>query len=63
MNVGDLVRENIPPWNSHTGERHNPPDVGLIVKWQQDGWIVDFPSHGGIFWMSPNNLELVSEAG
>ena len=58
--VGDLVREHIradddnPAWN--------PPDVGLILRWADGGWIVDFPSYGNIFWMNPNNLELVSEA-
>ena len=60
--VGDLVKENIPPWNSHTGERQTSPDLGTIVEWSQDGWLVDFPTHGNIFWMNPNNLELVSSA-
>ena len=62
LGVGDLVRENIPPWNSHTGERETSPDLGTIVEWSQDGWLVDFPTHGDIFWMNPNNLELVSSA-
>jgi len=62
LGVGDLVRENIPPWNSHTGERQTSPDLGTIVEWSQDGWLVDFPTHGDIFWMNPNNLELVSSA-
>ena len=60
--VGDLVKEYIPPWNSHTGERQTSPDLGTIVEWSQDGWLVDFPTHGNIFWMNPNNLELVSSA-
>lgn len=60
--VGDLVRENIAAWNSHTGERQNPPDLGTIMEWSQDGWLVDFPVHGNIFWMNPNNLEVVSES-
>ena len=56
--VGDLVREDM----EHEGERWNPPDVGLVIKWSDNGWLVDFPAYGNIFWMNPNNLELVSEA-
>ena len=58
--VGDLVREDIAPDGENP--RWNPPDLGLIVKWSQDGWLVDFPVYGNIFWMNPDNLELVSES-
>ena len=62
MKVGDLVRENISAENNWNGEAHNPPDVGMIIKYREGWWLVDFPSHGGVFPMLPQNLEVVSAA-
>ena len=57
--IGDLVKE-----SSHIYDRLDQPDpinIGLIVDWQQDGWIVEFRGHGK-HWMPFESLELVNEA-
>lgn len=47
MKVGSLVREII------------DGDIGTIVRWAQDGWVVFFPNHECEFHMHPNLLELM----
>jgi len=48
MRVGSLVREII------------DGDIGTIVRWAQDGWVVFFPNHECEFHMHPNLLELMA---
>jgi len=59
MKLGDIVRENISAENNWNGVAHNPPDVGVVVGYREGWWLVNFPSHGGVFPMLAQNLELV----
>ena len=47
MQVGSLVRE-IMDGNS-----------GVILAWENDGWLVNFPKHGMVFHMLPRLLEVI----
>ena len=58
--VGDLVKE----LEEHAGELCSFEDgnVGVITEWHSDGWRVYFLDFKEVFWMSPKNLELISES-
>ena len=51
MQIGSLVRE--------TMDGNN----GVILAWENEGWLVSFPKHGMVFHMLPSLLEVVDEAG
>ena len=51
MQVGDLVRETM------------DGNIGVILAWESDGWLVNFPKYGIVFHMLPKLLEVVDEAG
>ena len=50
MQVGSLVRETM------------DGNIGVILAWENDGWLVSFPKHGMVFHMLPKRLELVSNS-
>ena len=47
MQVGSLVREVM------------DGNVGIIVAWESDGWLVNFPQFDMVFHMLPKLLEVV----
>ena len=49
MQVGDLVRETM------------DGNIGVILAWEHDGWLVSFPKHGMVFHMLPKLLEVIDE--
>ena len=49
MQVGSLVRETM------------DGNVGIILAWENDGWLVSFPEYGMVFHMLPKLLEVVDE--
>ena len=49
MQVGSLVREVM------------DGNVGIIVAWESDGWLVRFLKYDAIFHMPPSLLELVDD--
>ena len=51
MQVGSLVRGGM------GGE------IGVILAWENEGWLVSFPKHGMVFHMPPSLLEVIDEAG
>ena len=51
MQVGSLVRGKM------------GGNIGVIVAWESDGWLVSFPKYGMVFHMPPSLLEVVDEAG
>ena len=51
MKVGSLVRETM------------DGNIGVILAWESDGWLVNFPKYGIVFHMLPKLLEVVDEAG
>ena len=50
MQVGDLVRETM------------DGNIGVILAWESDGWLVNFPKYGIVFHMLPKLLEVVNES-
>ena len=48
MQVGSLVRETM------------DGNIGVILAWEHDGWLVNFPKYGIVFHMLPRLLELVN---
>jgi hypothetical protein len=51
MQVGSLVRETF------------DGNIGVIIKWHRDGWLVSFPKLDSmVFHMLPSLLELVDES-
>ena len=50
MQVGSLVRETM------------DGNIGVILAWESDGWLVNFPKYGIVFHMLPKLLEVVDEA-
>ena len=50
MQVGSLVREVM------------DGNVGIIVAWESDGWLVNFPQFGMVFHMLPKLLEVVDNS-
>jgi hypothetical protein len=50
MQVGDLVRETM------------DGNIGVILAWESDGWLVSFPKHGMVFHMLPKLLEVVDNS-
>ena len=50
MQVGSLVRETM------------DGNIGIIVAWENDGWLVNFPKHGMVFHMLPRLLEVVDNS-
>jgi hypothetical protein len=50
MQVGDLVRETM------------DGNIGVILAWEGDGWLVSFPKHGMVFHMLPKLLEVVDNS-
>ena len=50
MQVGSLVRETV------------DDNIGIILAWENDGWLVNFPKHGMVFHMMPRLLEVVDES-
>ena len=48
MQVGSLVRETM------------DGNIGVILAWEYDGWLVSFPKHGMVFHMLPKLLEVLS---
>ncbi len=50
MQVGDLVRETM------------DGNIGVILAWESDGWLVSFPKHGMVFHMLPTPLEVGDES-
>ena len=51
MKVGSLVRETM------------DGNIGVILAWESDGWLVNFPKYGIVFHVLPKLLEVVDEAG
>ena len=51
MKVGSLVRETM------------DGNIGVILAWESDGWLVNFPKYGIVFHMLPKLLEVADEAG
>lgn len=51
MKVGSLVRETV------------DNNIGIILAWENDGWLVRFLEYEEIFHMPPSLLEVVDEAG
>ena len=49
MQVGSLVRETM------------DNNIGVILAWESDGWLVGFPKYGMSFHMLPSLLELVGD--
>ena len=49
MQVGSLVRETM------------DGNIGVILAWENEGWLVNFPKHGMVFHMPPSLLELVDD--
>ena len=47
MQVGSLVRETM------------DGNIGVILAWENDGWLVNFPKHGMVFHMMPRLLEVI----
>ena len=47
MQVGDLVRETM------------DGNIGVILAWEYDGWLVNFPKYGIVFHMLPRLLEVI----
>jgi hypothetical protein len=47
MQIGSLVRETI------------DDNIGIILAWENDGWLVRFLDYDEIFYMPPKLLELV----
>jgi len=47
---GDLVRETM------------DGNIGVILAWQSEGWLVSFPKHGVVFHMLPSFLEVLNES-
>ena len=47
MQVGSLVRETM------------DGNVGVILAWENGGWLVNFPKHGMVFHMLPRLLEAI----
>ena len=50
MQVGDLVRETM------------DGNIGVILAWECDGWLVNFPKWGMVFHMLPKLLEVVDNS-
>jgi hypothetical protein len=50
MQVGSLVRGRL------------GGNVGIIVAWESDGWLVSFPKYGMVFHMPPSLLEVVDNS-
>ena len=50
MQVGSLVRGKM------------GGNIGVILAWESDGWLVSFPKHGMVFHMLPRLLEVVDES-
>ena len=50
MQVGSLVRETM------------DGNVGIIVAWESDGWLVNFPKWSMVFHMLPKLLEVVDNS-
>jgi hypothetical protein len=38
-------------------------NIGVILAWENEGWLVSFPKYGMVFHMPPSLLEVVGEAG
>ena len=51
MQVGSLVRETM------------DGNIGVILAWENGGWLVNFPKHGMVFHMLPKLLEVIDEGG
>ena len=49
MKVGSLVRETV------------DNNIGIILAWESDGWLVQFLEYDAIFHMPPSLLELVDD--
>ena len=49
MQVGSLVRETV------------DNNIGIILAWESDGWLVRFLEYDAIFHMPPSLLELVDD--
>ncbi len=49
MKVGSLVRETV------------DNNIGIILAWENDGWLVRFLEYDAIFHMPPSLLELVDD--
>ena len=49
MQVGSLVRETM------------DGNIGVILAWENGGWLVSFPKHGMVFHKLPKLLEVVDE--
>ena len=50
MQVGSLVRGKM------------GGNIGIIVAWESDGWLVNFPQFGMVFHMLPKLLEVVDNS-
>ena len=50
MQVGSLVRGKM------------GGNIGIIVAWENDGWLVSFPKYGMVFHMPPSLLEVVDNS-
>ena len=50
MQVGSLVRETM------------DGNIGVILAWESDGWLVNFPKWGFVFHMLPKLLEVVDNS-
>ena len=50
MQVGSLVRETM------------DGNIGVILAWESDGWLVSFPKYGMVFHMPPSLLEVVDNS-
>jgi hypothetical protein len=37
-------------------------NIGVILAWENDGWLVNFPKYGMVFHMLPKLLEVISES-
>jgi len=50
VQVGSLVRETM------------DGNIGVILAWENEGWLVSFPKHGMVFHMLPRLLEVVDNS-
>jgi hypothetical protein len=50
MQVGSLVRETV------------DDNIGIILAWENDGWLVRFLEYDAVFHMPPSLLEVVGES-
>ena len=50
MQVGSLVRGRM------------GGSIGVILAWENEGWLVSFPKHGMVFHMPPSLLEVVDNS-